>query len=55
MKRIAISTMVAGGLLAGLMGTAGTAHADLSDIWYFQQQQGKVYVPHVDTTVRHSR
>ena len=55
MKRLAVSTMVAGGLFAGLMGMAGAAHADLSDVIWNQQQQQRVYVPHVDTTVHHSR
>ena len=55
MKRFAASTMLAGGLFAGLMGMAGAAHADLSDVIWNQQQQQRVYVPHVDTSVRHSR
>jgi hypothetical protein len=55
MKRFAASTMLAGGLFAGLVGMAGAAHADLSDVIWNQQQQQKVYVPHVDTSVRHSR
>jgi hypothetical protein len=55
MKRFAVSTMVAGGLFAGMMGMAGAAHADLSDVIWNQQQQQRVYVPHVDTTVHHSR
>ncbi len=42
-------------VLLGLLGTAGAAHADLSDILWNQQHQQHVYVPHVDTTVRHSR
>lgn len=53
MKRFAASMVLAGGILGTLIGTAGAAHADLSDVYYMQQQQGKVYVPHVDTTVRH--
>ena len=55
MKRFAASTMLAGGLFAGLVGMAGAAHADLSDVIWNQQQQQRVYVPHVDTSVRHSR
>ena len=54
MKRFAISTMLAGTVLAGLLGTAGAAHADLSDVLYNQQQQARVYVPHVDTSVHAS-
>ena len=52
MKRFAISSMLAGGLFAGLLGTAGTAQADLSDVIWSQQQQQRAYVPHVDNTVR---
>lgn len=55
MKRFAASSLVASGLFAGLVGMAGVAHADLSDVIWSQQQQSKVYVPHVDTSVRHSR
>lgn len=54
MKRFAISSMLAGGLLAGLLGTAGAAHADLSDVIWNQQRQQHVYVPHVDTSVHAS-
>ncbi len=42
MKRFAASTMLAGGLFAGLMGMAGAAHADLSDDIWNQQQQKSV-------------
>lgn len=55
MKRFAISTMLSAGLFAGLLGAAGTASADLSDVQWYQQQQYHANVPHVDTTVRHSR
>ncbi len=40
MKRFAASTMLAGGLFAGLMGMAGAAHANLGDdIWNYEQQK----------------
>jgi hypothetical protein len=52
MKRFALTTMLASGIFAGLIGTAGAAHADISDILWNQQQQQRVYVPHVDTSVR---
>ena len=52
MKRFALTTMLAGTVLAGLLGSAGVAHADLSDVIYAQQQQHRAYVPHVDNTVR---
>ncbi len=32
MKRFAISSMLAGGLFAGLLGASGVAHADLRDV-----------------------
>jgi len=54
MKRFTVSTVLAGGLLAGLMGMAAPAQADLSDVIWNQQQQHRVYVPHVDTSVRNS-
>jgi len=55
MKRFAVATALTGGFFAGLIGLAGPAHADLSDVIWNQQQQQQVHVPHVDTTVRHSR
>lgn len=57
MKRYAASMVLAGGFAAALLGGAGAAHADLTDVtWNLQQQQiNKVYVPHVDSSVRHSR
>ena len=51
MKRFAITTMLTGGIFAGLIGAAGTAQADLSDVIWNRQQQQRVYVPHVDTGV----
>lgn len=36
------------------MGAAGAAHADLNDVYWNQQQHHRVYVPHVDTSVRTS-
>lgn len=54
MKRFAISSMLAGGLFAGLLGASGVAHADLSDVvWNYTQQQ-RAYVPHVDNSVKSS-
>jgi len=54
MKRFAISSMLAGGLFAGLLGASGVAHADLSDVIWNNNQQQRVYVPHVDTSVKNS-
>ena len=53
MKRFAVSAALAGGLFAGLMGMAGSAHADLGDVLW-NQQQHRVYVPHVDTSIHNS-
>ncbi len=55
MKRFAASTLLAGGVLGAVLGLAGPAHADLSDLTWNIQNQQHAYVPHVDTTVRHSR
>lgn len=55
MKRLAISTILAGGLYAGLLGSAGAAGADLNDVQWYQQQQYRAHAPHVDTSVSHSR
>jgi len=57
MKRFAASMVLASGFAAALLGGAGAAHADLSDVtWNLQRQQiNKVYVPHVDNSIRHSR
>jgi hypothetical protein len=55
MKRFTVSTIIAGSLIEGALGLAGPAQADLSDVTWIQQQQQHVYVPHVDTSVRHSR
>jgi len=54
MKRIAVSAALASGLFAGLMGMAAPAQADLGSVIWNQQQQQRVYVPHVDTGVRNS-
>lgn len=55
MKRFAASMVLASGFAAAMLGGAGAAHADLSDLTWNLQQQQKVYVPHVDNSVRHSR
>ncbi|MGI9163777.1 MAG: hypothetical protein ACR2JI_12790 [Mycobacterium sp.] len=54
MKRFAISSLLAGGLFAGMLGTAGAAHADLGDLIWTLHQQQRVYVPHVDNSVHAS-
>ncbi len=57
MKHFAISTVLAGGMFAGLLGMAGAAHADYWENPYTSPGTGSnnVIVPHVDTTVHHSR
>lgn len=55
MKRFAASIVLASGFAAAMLGSAGAAQADLSDLTWNLQQQQKVYVPHVDNSVRHSR
>lgn len=55
MKRFAISTLLAGGLFAGLLGAAGAASADISDVQWYQQRQYHAQAPQVDTSVHQSR
>lgn len=54
MKRFTVSTIIAGSLIAGALGMAGSAQADLSDVNWIRQQQQQVHLPHVDTSVHHS-
>ena len=54
-KRFAVSTMLAGSIVAGLLGAAGTARADYSDILNSNGSLyggPRIYVPHVDSAVR---
>ncbi|MCW1957957.1 MAG: hypothetical protein KIH64_005285 [Mycobacterium sp.] len=55
MKRFALTSMLAGGIFAGLIGTAGAAHAEHD---YVYDDYGYSYLypraPHVDTSV-HTR
>jgi len=68
MKRFAASTLLAGGVLGALLGftapsqaavsnlsLTGPAATDLSDLTWVLQNQQRVYVPHVDNSIRHSR
>lgn len=59
MKRFALSTMLAGGIFAGLIGNAGAAHAEhrhyYDDFGYgYSFGYGFGSAPHVDTSV-HTR
>ncbi len=49
MKRFALTTMLAGSIFAGLIGAAGSAHAE-HDYVYDNDRYYSQYVPHVDTS-----
>ncbi len=51
MKRFALTTMLVGGISAGLLGTAGSAQAEHD---YVYDDYGYASAPHVDTSV-HTR
>ena len=54
MKKIGLASIVGGGLLAGVLGFAAPAQADLShNVWANQQNQSSVSAPQVDTSVHH--
>lgn len=54
MNKLGIASLIAGALTAGVLGFAGTAQADIGHHdWANNVSQPSVYVPHVDTTVRH--
>lgn len=56
MKRFALTTMLAGSIFAGLIGAAGSAHAEHDYVYdndNYYSHYGP-YVPHVDTSV-HTR
>lgn len=53
MKRFALTTMLAGSIFAGLINTAGTAHAE-HDYVYDDQYYVTQWVPHVDNSA-HTR
>ena len=54
MKRLALTAMLAGGIFAGLLGAAGTAHAEHDYVPDDAWQAPRSFVPHVDTSV-HAR
>lgn len=54
MKKLGIASLIASALTAGVLGFAGTAQADIGHHdWASTVGQPSVYVPHVDSTVRH--
>ncbi|MGV0810718.1 hypothetical protein ABQF34_02030 [Mycolicibacterium boenickei] len=53
--RAGISTVVASGLAAAVLGLAGPASADVAHHSWLDQIGPHVTVPHVDTTVHQSR
>jgi hypothetical protein len=54
MKKIGFVSIVAGGLVAAVVGLASPAQADLSHDAWASNQNGNSSVPHVDTTVHQS-
>jgi hypothetical protein len=54
-KRFGVLAVLAGGLVAAVLGLAGPVHADLSDVVWANQSNQRAYVPHVDTSVHQSR
>jgi hypothetical protein len=55
MKRIGAAGMLAGGLMAAVLGAGASAHADLSDVSFANHANPPAHVPHVDNRVHHSR
>lgn len=55
MKNFASSITIIAGMFAAILGAAAPAEADLGSVIWNNQMQHQVYVPHVDTTVQHSR
>jgi hypothetical protein len=55
MKKFGFAGIIAGGLVAAVVGLAAPAQADLShDQWANSQNQQSASVPHVDTSVHQS-
>jgi hypothetical protein len=55
MKKFGFAGIIAGGLIATVVGLAAPAQADIShNIWANQQNQPSASVPHVDTSVHQS-
>lgn len=54
MKKFGMSTVIASGLAAAVLGLAGPASADVSHHDWLDQIGPHVTVPHVDTTVHQS-
>jgi gas vesicle protein len=55
MKKFGFVGIIAGGLVAAVVGLAAPAQADLShNIWANQQNQSSQTVPQVNTSVHHS-
>jgi len=55
MKKFGFSAVIASGLAAAVIGLAGPAQADIGHNDWVNTIQPTVSVPHVDTTVQHSR
>jgi hypothetical protein len=55
MKKLGFATVVASGVIAGMLGATAPALADIGHHdWVVDQIGPTVVVPQVDTTVRHS-
>lgn len=55
MKKFGFAAVIASGLTAAVIGFAGPAQADIGHNDWVNTIQPTVSVPHVDTTVQHSR
>ncbi|MBS1690620.1 MAG: hypothetical protein JST91_00095 [Actinobacteria bacterium] len=55
MKKLGFATILASGLIAGVLGAAAPAQAELDHQTWINQISPTVSVPHVDTTVHQSR
>jgi len=55
MKKFGFAAVIASGLAAAVIGLAGPAQADIGHNDWVNTIQPTVSVPHVDTTVQHSR
>ena len=55
MKKFGLTTAIASGLAAAMLGLAGPAQAGVDHLGWLNDIQQQVSVPQVDTGVQHSR
>lgn len=55
MKKFGFATIIASGMIAGVLGVAAPAQADVDHQSWINDIGPSVVVPHVDTTVHQSR